>query len=96
MAHLNTFPRDVACWLVAAVISVAGGTIAQADPDERGALQDEAVTCGEPMAEVCRKRLRNPASSVSVLSTAAALLARFEHPDDAALLEKTWATIGPQ
>ena len=35
MAHLNTFPRDVACWLVAAVISVAGGTIAQADPDEQ-------------------------------------------------------------
>ena len=35
MAHLNTFPRDVACWLVVAVISVAGGTIAQADPDEQ-------------------------------------------------------------
>lgn len=70
--------------------------IAQAEPEERGALLDEAVRCGEPMAEVCRKRLRNPASSVAVLSTAATLLARFEHPDDAALLEKTWATIGPQ
>ncbi|MFT5682129.1 MAG: hypothetical protein ACI8RZ_003047 [Myxococcota bacterium] len=70
--------------------------LVQAAPDVRADLEAEAVTCGEAMAEVCRKRLRNPASGGDVLETAVTLLSAFGNPDDAALIEKTWATIGPQ
>ncbi len=67
--------------------------IVQADGAERDALLAEAITCGEPMAEVCRKRLRNPASSPAILMTALTILEPLATPDDAALIEKTQSSL---
>ena len=51
------------------------------------AMREQVVACGEPMADVCRKRIRNPTSSARQLTESAAILERLGSEDDAALIE---------
>ena len=65
-----------------------------AEGDAQAELLAQAHACGEEMADVSRKRLRNPSSSEAVLSQGLALLVLFENPSDAVLIEKIQASLG--
>ena len=51
------------------------------------------VECGAAMAEVCRKKLRNPDSTTAVLTEAVTLLEMFADPADEALIAQTRAGL---